>query len=116
MKPQGIVLVIIFVVVVALAIASLLLQRKRKEAPDYYALFIMGIIWLGAGLPLKNYPIWVVGLVFVIVGWVNKDKWHDNRKKWDELNSLEKILKAFLIAILTILLAAGVIIYIFYLR
>lgn len=109
-------MIIIFVVVVALAIASLLLQRKRKEAPDYYALFIMGIIWLAAGLPLKNYPIWVVGAVFTIIGWVNKDKWRGNRKKWNELNSAEKTLKALLIAILTILLAAGVIIYIFYLH
>ena len=37
------------------------MQQKKKRPIDYYNLFIIGIVWIGAGIPLKNYALSVVG-------------------------------------------------------
>ena len=85
--------VLIFIVclsVVAGIALSLFLWRKRP--PKYHSLFIVGIIWLLLGISYIliyffrentkliaiigiGIPILAVGLFFLIISLVNKDKW-----------------------------------------
>ena len=55
-----IILAIIALILVVLAMIftiKIAKSKKRKRAPDYYALFIMGLIWLVVGIPLDNTPL-----------------------------------------------------------
>lgn len=99
---------------VALLVA---VRRKEKRPPDYYALFIMGIIWLATGLimyPMENSLInglFILGLIFIIVGLVNKDKWKENRFHWGDLSKNERTLRMGLIILLGLLVLAGLVVY-----
>lgn len=81
--------------------------RKKgvKREPDYRTLFILGIIWLPMGIPLKNYAFTAMGLAFMIIGLVNKDKWKEPEPLTPEKRKL--ILVLILIGILTFI--AGIV-------
>jgi len=99
---------------VVLLILALIINKGKIRPPDYYAFFIMGIIWLALGLPLKNYTLSAMGIVFTIVGLVNKDKWKENRQSWETLTPIEKRWKIILIAILSFLVLAGLVVFILF--
>ena len=48
---------------------------------NYRALFIIGIIWFAIGLPLKNQPLIITGIAFIIIGFLNKNKWIKKQDK-----------------------------------
>ena len=97
--------VLIFIVclsVVAGIALSLFLWRKRP--PKYHSLFIVGIIWLLLGISYIliyffrentklialmgiGIPILAVGLFFLIISLVNKDKWktQESEGKYSEV-------------------------------
>ena len=100
----------ILVLLLLLAVAFLVFKKKKKAEPDYYTFFIMGIIWLGAGIPLGNYALSAMGAVFMVVGLLNRDKWK-KQKKWSELTEEERRLKIILIGALFLLVLAGVAAY-----
>jgi predicted membrane channel-forming protein YqfA (hemolysin III family) len=71
---------------VAIAALMVLLNSKKKGKPketDYRSFFLMGISWLLIGFPLMLIyretfnALFVMGMVFTIMGAVNKDKWKD---------------------------------------
>ena len=90
-----------------------MMKRKNNEKmkTDYYAFFVMGIIWLGAGIPLKNYALSVMGLVFMAIGLKHKDEWKENRQSWDNLSPADKKVKMLLIGFLTLILVVGIIFF-----
>jgi formate hydrogenlyase subunit 3/multisubunit Na+/H+ antiporter MnhD subunit len=94
-----------------LGVAFVMLKKKSKRPVDYYSLFIMGIIWLPAGFAIKNYALSVIGLVFLIIGLVNRDKWKQNKKKWEDLDEGEKKWMKFIIFLLSVLVLAGFIFF-----
>jgi hypothetical protein len=106
------ILAIVFgLLIVGLLVAFIVLIRGREKfTPNYRALFVMGIIWLGAGIPLGistgNSGLWVMGLIFFMIGLLNRDKWEEE-KKWSDLSQGEKSLKIFLMIGLSVLLLAG---------
>lgn len=103
-----------FVIIVLLGVFLYLIKTKKIEPrTDYRAFFIMGIIWLGAGIPLKNYTLMVTGAIFTIIGLANKNKWGEV-KKWDELNPLERKLKLAALIILSILVILGLVVYLWF--
>jgi predicted membrane channel-forming protein YqfA (hemolysin III family) len=77
---------IILALIVAIGIIAVLIAWKKakkgeKHETDYYTFFLMGIIWTAIGAPywlldgeLFN-PLFALGIVFLIVGLVNKSKW-----------------------------------------
>jgi len=71
--------------------------------------FIMGIIWLVFGIPLKNYTLSIMGIIFAIVGLVNKGKWKKNRQRWETLSPEEKKWKIAIIVVLSLLVLAGLV-------
>jgi len=108
------ILIAVAVLIIILGVAAVLIKRKHNRPPDYYAFFIIGLIWTIFGLPFSqdgNYAFFAMGLVFLIVGLVNKDKWEKNRVRWKDLSEGEKKLKLGLIIFLGILVLAGLVAY-----
>ena len=74
-----IVLLILFLIIAVVAAKS----KKKKQGPNYYAYFIIGLIWLPIGIIMlvtDNSPVFfILGLVFLAIGLVNKDKWDKKR-------------------------------------
>jgi len=95
------------VLIVLVGVAAIVIARKKeKHQPDYYTFFIMGITWLAIGLPLKNPGLWVMGIIFLVIGLVNRDKWKD-RRTWSGLTPVERNMKLAAIIILGVLALAG---------
>jgi hypothetical protein len=93
-----------------------LVIKRRDQIPtetNYRAFFIIGLSWLAIGIPLKNPGLYGMGVVFTIVGLVNRDKWGQERG-WSDLSTQERRLKLFLVIGLTILLLLGVAAYFIY--
>ncbi len=99
------------VLVLALIIAIFIFQmtKKKKMPPDYYAFFVMGLVWLIVGFPLKNQGLILLGLIFVIIGLVNKSKWKKNKQTWDKLNKKEKLFRTVIVLVLFVLVLLGAI-------
>ena len=71
--------------VVGLVIVFLIRRRRlrSKKETDYRALFNMGIIFFPAGLAISvatkiMNPLFILGLVYFIMGLANKDNWKTN--------------------------------------
>ena len=106
-----ILMVVIALLIIFLAIAFVIRRKKGKIPTDYYNLFVIGIIWLIIGVPMKNYVLSGLGLIFTVVGLTHKKKWQKNRRTWEDLSKSEKNFKLTLIIILSIMLIAGLIMY-----
>ena len=78
-------------------------DNKKRCGTDYYALFLIGIVWLVIGIPTRNTTFFLLGFVFLIIGLTNKQKWK-KRCRWKDLSKKEKINKILLI-IISILIA-----------
>ena len=62
-------------------------KEGRVEEPNYRAFFVMGITWLPTGIVLMTIffladlpfvagmPLFAMGLIYLIVGLANRDKW-----------------------------------------
>jgi high-affinity Fe2+/Pb2+ permease len=75
------------ITVIGLLIVFLIRKRrpKIKKKTDYRVLFNMGTIFLGAGIAISIAtktinPLFILGLVYFIMGLANKDKWKTNDK------------------------------------
>src|SRR3989339_182439 len=86
--------------------------EKQKQDPDYRAFFIMGITWIPVGIVINNYGISAMGLIFMITGLVNKDKW--KKQKWSELSDEKKRLKLLIILFLGASMLLGLIMYLIF--
>jgi hypothetical protein len=101
----------IAVSVVVLGIIALIIKSKKHAPTDYYALFVIGIVWIPVGIALKNYALSSMGIIFAAAGLAHKDSWKNNRRSWRLLSNEEKMLKGVLILITLILLAGGLVYY-----
>ena len=102
---------IIAAIVLLLLIVLILLRRKNGMKPNYRALFIIGICWIPLGIATENMAFTAVGAIMTVFGLFNKSKWKQERK-WSELTETEKKIKLILIAILSILIIAGIVLMI----
>lgn len=93
----------IYLVVAAMAavIFYLTKHRKRKngekQSQNYKGLFIIGISWIPIGVVTENYVFVVIGIVFMIIGLRNKDKWK-GEPKWSDLSNHERRFSIIIIA------------------
>ena len=90
-------------------------RKGIKHKIDYYAFFIMGIFWVGAGISLgigsNNWGLFIMGLVFMGVGLAHKDEWKKNHRTWKQLDSKERKLKIWILLALGIIFLLGVVFY-----
>ncbi|MFH1522707.1 MAG: hypothetical protein ABIE43_02705 [Patescibacteria group bacterium] len=96
--------------ILGVIIAIVAIKKKGKHEPDYRTFFIMGIIWLPLGIATDNPSFWAMGLIFIAIGLANKSKWR--KQTWHDLTPGEKNFKIWIMAILGILVLAGLAAYI----
>lgn len=72
---------VIGVIIIGFAIAGYIQYRKQKYELNYRLFFIFGIIWFPLGIVFynttKNIGFLIMGLIFLIIGIVNKEKWKE---------------------------------------
>ena len=96
----------VLIAVAVLAIVLAVVYFKRKVKPNYHAVFTLGIVFLILGMGNDDTFMWIAGAVMLIVGIANKDKW--KVKKWKDMRKNERIMKGVIIALLLLLLLAGI--------
>ena len=92
-----IVLALIFLIILTFS------KKGKKKNIDYHNFFIIGIVWLGAGIAIGattgNYGLFAIGLIFTIMGLVHKKEWKkniaDRKKRWESMSKKDK--KRFMI-------------------
>lgn len=72
-------------ILVITGVIALVVWKKRKEQPsaepDYRVFFIIGICWFPLGVVFMStdnpagYVFFVLGLVYLVIGLANRDKW-----------------------------------------
>jgi len=102
--------VFLLIIVVGILLVSLVLKRRREHT-DYLAMFIIGLIWFVAGIPLKIWALSILGAGFAVVGLINRQFWGKNRMKWKDLDKHEKSVRIVLLIFLTLILVLGIIFY-----
>ncbi|MBU0894201.1 MAG: hypothetical protein KKF48_03630 [Nanoarchaeota archaeon] len=112
MAPYIIFAIALVLIVLGVAFAVINFKRKKKTPVDYYALFVMGIIWLVLGILFDMAVFWILGLVFAIFGILNKAKWKKNRRTWKDMDKFEKKVVITIIIILLILVVIGALFFI----
>lgn len=55
-------------------------QIQGTWDPEYRTFFIMGAAFIPIGIATGNAGFWVMGLIFLILGITNREKWHNNLK------------------------------------
>jgi len=83
-------LLLVIAIVVTLLLVVVLRKRKREgkaEETDYRAFFIMGLAFLPTGFAMMmvyflveipfevGLPLFALGLIYLIIGLANRDKW-----------------------------------------
>jgi len=100
-------MIAIAVIIIILGVLCFFVYRKKQCGPDYYGIFIIGLIWFPVGLLMKNTGFGIIGLVFLIIGLINKEKWNQKKCEWKKMSSKEQKNKIVTIAVLVILLLIG---------
>ena len=111
---------IIFGLIVALVVIMILsfkLKKGKKLRPDYYSLFIMGVIWLPAGILMRIFipnsignVFLALGAIYFVIGLMHKDEWRNNHRGWEQASKKEKKLKIILLIVLGFIVLAGMVI------
>jgi hypothetical protein len=105
--------ILIVILILGFIFVLFLIKNKKKRKIDYYNLFIIGIMWVPLGIALGIYVFSLVGIVFLIFGFANKDKWETNRRTFNNLDKSEKRVMIFSLIFLFVLLIGGIIAFLF---
>ena len=106
----------VFWIVIGLFILGLLYSifyfTKNKGLPtNYRAMFIVGIASIPLGISTENYAFMAIGIVFMVLGLKNKNKWKESSIEWSELSSKDKNVRIALISAGIIILLAVLLVY-----
>ena len=105
-----IIIAVFLLVGLVIAIIATIIKRKENRKPNYKAFFIIGVCWVPIGIATQNYVFMVIGLVFLVLGLLNRKSW-ENQPKWEDLSPAEKKIKLALIIFLSLILILGVVFY-----
>lgn len=107
------ILISVLIVIIILAIFAIYMKGKYKRPTDYYAFFIIGLIWTIFGVFFyfsnKQFTFLVMGIVFLVIGLANKDKWKKNRVTWNKLSKEERLIRFWVMVVLGLLVLIGLI-------
>ena len=106
-------LVSVAIAVILLGVLAILFIRSKegKHEVDYYSLFIVGLVGIAVGIPLNNSALWIIGIVFFVLGIANKDKWKRNKANWKKLDKRQRRILYITLVMLFLLLVAGIIFF-----
>jgi len=107
------ILTFIAIIVVILGILAIFFIKKGegKHKVDYYSLFFMGLVWTLIGILINNFILISLGILFLIVGLINKEKWKKNKPDWSKITKSQKIILYIAFAMLFLLLVSGIIVF-----
>lgn len=112
MSEIGSMVVFLFLMVMGFLVSVIAsIKKNKKRTLDFYALFIIGVVWIFSGLFIQSIPLSLLGLAFAIVGISNKRKWIKNEIQWNKLSKKEKTIKILSIVALCVLILMGVLLY-----
>ena len=73
--------IIVGLIIIGLLIVLFLQFKRKKYKPNYRLFFILGTTWVPLGvifyITTRNFGFFVMGLIFLVIGLVNKDKWEE---------------------------------------
>ena len=71
--------IVIGLIVIGLVIVLYAQFKKKKIKPNYRFFFILGMTWVPLGVVFykttRNIGFLIMGVIFLIIGLINKDKW-----------------------------------------
>jgi len=105
--------ILVTVIALFLILMAFIFHRKKKTRMNYYGFFVMGLIWLLIGIPLKNEGLMALGIIFSLVGMMNSDKWMEHWHGWHHLEKGDKLMRTFLLIVAGII-SIGLILYIIF--
>ncbi len=108
MNTETIVLTFLVLFAVAAIAIAIYLRNKYRRPTDYKALFLMGAALVAIGAAGNNALI-PAGIVFMLVGLKNREKWEANRLRWSDLSVEEKRVKIIFLSSTLLLVAGGAI-------
>lgn len=113
------ILISVAVLLVILGLLVFLVGYARKGGhfppPDYYSMFVMGIIWVGFGAASMLFYgtemlfFLGMGVVFSVAGLAHRKEWKKNHRTWKQLSRQEQMFKMIVIIGLGVLLLIGLI-------
>ena len=108
-------MIAIAVVVIVLGILAFYNYKKKgkKHEPDYYTFFIIGLIWTVFGIVFWKEMsfFFIIGLAFLAIGLVNKDKWKKNHRTLKDMNKTERKFMVWALVIGLVLFLIGLVVY-----
>jgi len=110
MTDTGYVIVIVITVVLLVA---LIIARRYSETPhqtNFKALFVLGLAWIVVGISSDNLPLLVLGILFMVIGIINRQRW-TRQPRWTEMSPAQKRIKLIIMSILLVLLVAAAALY-----
>lgn len=105
---------LVLLMLIATFFVFVLTMKRHKHNADYYSLFVIGLAWFVVGIPIENYLLSLIGVIFFAIGLANKDKWKANRRQWHRMTSHERKLVVMTIILLAVLIGLGVLIHILF--
>jgi hypothetical protein len=74
---------IVLLIVLVLSLVFFVARNRgidTRRIDDYRTFFIIGAAFIPIGIATDNWTFSILGLIFLILGVTNKDKWLDNQK------------------------------------
>jgi hypothetical protein len=110
------IMIIIIILLVTFLFGFLIVRFKMKKnwPTDHRAMFYIGITWLALGIiSMRNDNpfFFIMGLVFIAIGLVNKDKWEKNKRSLGTMSKEEKKLFLGIFIFLGVLFLIGVVVF-----
>lgn len=109
----GLTISIIIFLVLIISVSWVLMEsrKKKKQLFDFYAMFILGIVWLTIGIIIQNKIMMTTGVLFSIFGFSQKKEWDKEINEWHNLERHEKREIIELLIILFLLSLLGIVGY-----
>ena len=104
-------MIAIAVLLVIFFIVAMYMKKKEKRPIDWFNIFIIGVIWAGAGVPMENYAVSTAGIIMMVLGGLHRKDWKKNKQRWKELNEKQKKFRLVLMGILLLLIVLTFILF-----
>lgn len=109
--------IVVGIVIIGLLVGYIITYRNKPKPPvDYYMMFVMGIIWTGAGVSIMisthNPGLLGMGIIFMLMGITHRKQWKTNHRRYADLSPEEKRFKLWGIIVLLLLVVLGVFFFI----
>ena len=90
---------ILVLVIMAIIVFTAFANRKERKT-DYYAFFLLGLMWIAMGLIPGNRIFLAIGAAFLLIGLYHKKEWKKNRARWSNFCKKEQKIRKIVFIVL----------------